>query len=845
MSAHWVAWQVLTRSQLREQPLRVLATIVAIALGVALGSAVYLINTAALGEFDLATRRLIGSADLVVRGSPQGFDESLFVQLVRDPQVALASPVLELELTLPGDNAPLKVLGVDSFRASALQPQLMGELGGNATQLFAPDSIVLTRAAAQQLQLVRGAAFTALVGDAAKALRVIDVLSDSVYPEALGLMDIASAQWTLGRLGRLNRIDLRLRAGVDVSAFEQQLQARLPYGVIVSTPGIERGRAVTATRAYRVNLNMLALVALLTGAFLVFSTQSLAVLRRRASLGLLRALGVTRAELRRALLGEGAAIGLAGSIPGALLGAVIAALVLRYLGSGLGNRQLVAVGAVLAIQPFAILAFVLLGTAAACLGAWLPAREAAARAPALAMKAGDAEPALAAVATTWPGVALILTGGAIAWLPPIGGIPVPGYLAIALLLLGSILLIPTLMHAFTRRVPRTGAVVIDTALAQLQGSASISTVSVACIIVSFSLMVAMAIMVHSFRTSFDLWLVKLLPADLVLRVSLGSDTGLLSFQQQQRIAHLPAVAKAQFRRVQPVWLRADEAPVSLIARDFGDSTVAESLPLLSEASGELLAARSSNSSPAPLAWISQSLMDKYGTRPGDTLQLPLAGQRHAFTVAGMWRDYARPDGAIVITRDAWIAATGDRSATEAAIWRRPEADEATLTASIRRALGTGDAIELIASAQLRDRSLMLFDRAFAITYALEIIAVAIGLAGVGLAASSTALARRAQFGMLRHVGMLRRQVLAMLASEGVIMSALSAAYGLLLGLGLSLILVYVINRQSFNWSIDLRVPWTQLAVLSLALIAASALTAVWSGRAAMGQDAVRAVREDW
>ncbi|HWW20883.1 MAG TPA: hypothetical protein VNZ06_08770, partial [Steroidobacteraceae bacterium] len=154
MSAHWVAWQVLTRSQLREQPLRVLATIVAIALGVALGSAVYLINTAALGEFDLATRRLIGSADLVVRGSPQGFDESLFVQLVRDPQVALASPVLELELTLPGDNAPLKVLGVDSFRASALQPQLMGELGGNATQLFAPDSIVLTRAAAQQLQLV-------------------------------------------------------------------------------------------------------------------------------------------------------------------------------------------------------------------------------------------------------------------------------------------------------------------------------------------------------------------------------------------------------------------------------------------------------------------------------------------------------------------------------------------------------------------------------------------------------------------------------------------------------------------------------------------------------------------
>jgi putative ABC transport system permease protein len=838
MSARWVAWQVLTRSQLREQPLRVLATVIAIALGVALGSAVYLVNTAALGEFDLATRRLIGSADLVVRGPPQGFDEALFVRLVKDPDVAIASPVLELELTLPADHAPLKLLGVDYFRAAALQPALLGELGIDVTALFAPDTIVLSHAAAEELQVSRGDTFTALIGDARQRLRVIDVLSDNVYPQALGLMDIASAQWTLGRLGRLNRVDLRLGPKVDVTAFLARLSGTLPPGVIVRTPSIERGRAVSATRAYRVNLNMLALVALLTGAFLVFSTQSLAVLRRRASLGLLRALGVTRGELRAALLSEGAAIGIAGSIPGALFGALIAALVLRYLGSGLGNRQLLAVGAVLAVQPLAIAAFVLLGTAAACLGAWIPAREAAARAPALAMKAGDAEPALAAVATTWPGVALLVAGAGIAWLPPIGAIPIPGYLSIALLLIGSVLLIPRLMRAFTRRVPRTGGIVIDTALAQLQGSAAISTVSVACIIVSFSLMVAMAIMVHSFRSSFDLWLVKLLPADLVLRMNFGSDTGALSFEQQQRIARLPGVARAQFRHIQPLWLN-DQAPVSLIARDIDAGDAAETLPILSE--------QHSTPSPAALepAWISESLMDHYRVRPGDTLQLPLAGQAHAFTVAGVWRDYARPEGAIVITREAYVAASGDRTATEGSIWRRPGTDAAALERSIRSALDLGDALELMGSAQLRERSLMLFDKAFAITYALEVIAVAIGLAGVGVAASSSALARRAQFGMLRHVGMLRRQILGMLASEGVIMSALSALYGLLLGLVLSLILVYVINRQSFNWSIDLRIPWLQLLLLSVALIAASALTALWSGRSALGQDVLRAVREDW
>ncbi len=147
--------------------------------------------------------------------------------------------------------------------------------------------------------------------------------------------------------------------------------------------------------------------------------------------------------------------------------------------------------------------------------------------------------------------------------------------------------------------------------------------------------------------------------------------------------------------------------------------------------------------------------------------------------------------------------------------------------------------------RLHEKSLRIFDRAFAITYALEVIAVIIGLTGVSFAASSTALARRAEFGMLRHIGMLRGQIVGMLADEGILTSIFGVIYGLALGLGLSLVLVYVINRQSFNWSIDLSVPVWQLALLSLGLIGAAALTAVVSGRAALSQDAVRAVREDW
>ena len=679
---------------------------------------------------------------------------------------------------------------------------------------------------------------TIIVGGEPKSLRIIDILPDSAYPEPLGIMDIATAQWSLQRVGRLNRIDLRLRADATTAALRAELRRHCPAGVVAVTPTIERGRAVTATRAYRVNLNMLALVALLTGAFLVFSTQSLAVLRRRSALGLLRALGVTRLQLQCALLGEGAAIGAAGSLLGALLGAVVAALVLRYLGGDLGNRALVAIGAVFALQPQAITGFVLIGTAVGCLGAWIPASEAARRAPALAMKAGDAEPVLSALPTTLPGLALVGAGAGLAWLPPIGGVPLGGYLAIAGLLTGAVLLIPALMRVVSATAARSGRAVLDTAVAQLQGSAAIASVSLAAIIVSFSLMVAMAIMVHSFRNSFDLWLVKLLPADLQLRLSIGSDTGAFSIDQQQAIAALPGVARAEFRRVRQVWLRADQAPVALIARELDPHRPADTLPLVRDAQ-----------QPAPqdtdAVWISESLQDRYGYQPGERLQLPLGGRMLPVFVAGVWRDYVRPGGAIVINRAAYVAATGDRSATEGSIWRRPAMRAATLDAAIRGVLNLGDGLQLIGSQTLRERSLALFDRAFAITYALEGIAVVIGLVGVGVAASASALARRAQFGMLRHIGMLRRQVLAMLAIEGVIMSTLSVIYGLLLGTVLSLILVYVINRQSFNWSIDLTLPWRQLLLLSIGLISAAALTALWSGRAAMSQDAIRAVREDW
>ncbi len=837
-AAAFTVWRILLVAQLREQPVRLAVTLLAIALGVALGASVYLVNGAALNEFGLATKRLVGESDVVVRGPREGFAESLYPRLARDPAVAAASPVLELEVALPGRRDTLKVLGLDPFVAAALQPALLGDIAQGIFDLFQSDGIYLSGSAAQQLHVGRGDHFDVQVGSMPKTLHVLGILSEATYSQALGVMDIASAQWAFDAVGRLNRIDLRLRAGTPVEAYRRELAGRLPPGVLAVAPQVERDRAVTVTRAYRVNLNMLALVSLWTGAFLVFSTQSLSVLRRRRSLALLRALGVTRGELQRALIGEGVALGAAGSLVGILLGIVFAAVMLRLLTGDLGNGQLRTVGASLhsALPP--LLAFFLIGTGVASVGAWVPARDAAHQPTAKSLKGGDGDYA-AAAGTSWRlGAVLLMAGAGLAWLPPIGGLPVFGYAAVGALLFGAVLMVPSLTVWILKLTPRTTRVVLDTAIAQMRENVGLSTLSLASIIVSFSLMVAMAIMVYSFRVSFDHWLGKLLPADVQLREPLGNDTAYWNSADQARIATVPGVSRIEFRRVRQMLLDPARPAITLIARGTTTARTAQELPLVKSM-------KAAPGDPLPPVWISEAFQDLYGYPLGGTLRLPLGGHTPEFRIVGVWRDYARAFGAAVVALPDYARMTGDLSATEASVWLDGSLTATAVEAALRSRFPRGDSLEIMTSTTLRERSLQIFDRAFAITYALEAIAVVIGLTGVSFAASSTALARRSEFGMLRHIGMLRKQVLGMLASEGLLMSVFGVLYGLALGATLSLVLVYVINRQSFNWSIDLAVPAWQLGLLSITLIAAAALTAVWSGRAAMSQDAVRAVREDW
>ncbi len=266
------------RGALAQNRARALVAVLAIALGVALGLAVQLINQSAVNELAQGVRTIAGDADLSVRGPRGGFDEQVFAALARNPEVAVASPVVEADVRVAGRADPLRVLGIDLFRAAAIQPGLFPE-GGERYDALRPDTIFLSNAARAWLGLDRGGTLVLQPGLREVPLRVAGTVPGA-GGQRLAVMDIAGAQVAFDRLGRVSRVDLRVAPGADVGRVRQRIAATLPPGVDVDRPQASLRATESVSRSYRVNLFVLALVALFTGGLLVFTTQALSVVRR-------------------------------------------------------------------------------------------------------------------------------------------------------------------------------------------------------------------------------------------------------------------------------------------------------------------------------------------------------------------------------------------------------------------------------------------------------------------------------------------------------------------------------------------------------------------------------------
>ncbi len=867
------SWQ-----ELRNHAWRNAAAVVSVMLGVALAFSVHLINASALDEFAQAVRSVGGQPDVVVQakaGAVTGIDDRLLGKMAQQAEVALASPVVEINVlgmgmtSREGDAAkagrgvPLRVLGVDPLLVAQLSPDLLPLPHPLADRLdiFAPNTVFLNPSARSRLG---NDTLQVQWGMQLKTVQVAGTVRASGPP--LAVMDVAAAQDLFDQASHLTRIDLRLRPGVDRAAFVRKALAApdWPVQVALVEPGDTLERMSTLSRAYRVNLTVLALVALFTGGFLVFSVMALSVSRRAPQFALLGVLGLTSQQRMHLVLLEALALGLAGSVLGIALGTGLAALALQQLGGDLGGGYFAGGAPALQWDALAALVFAALGLATALIGAWWPARWAQRLPAAQALKGlgmVQASKNHAILAAT-----LLLTGYLFALLPPLWGVPLAAYASVALILIGGIAGLPWLVGVILDRI---APLVAQRALPMLaverarrvRGSAA---VAVSGVVASLSLAVALTVMVASFRTSVTQWLDSVLPADLYVRASGNNatqDTAYFDPGFVEAAASLTGVQQLSTQRNLQFLPDRSQPAVTLIARTLGtmDATT-RSLPLV----GQPL--------PVPAGqigiYVSEAMVDLHGARPG-TLYAPLSeyfkalaldnhAQGATFFVAGIWRDYARQFGTIAMDKADFQRLSGDLRANDIAIWLEPNADvpgiqKALRNLADRESLSTdgqsggqpGGLLEFASAREIRATSLRIFDRSFAVTYWLQAVAIGIGLFGVAASFSAQVLARRKEFGLLVHLGLTRRQVLRVVAAEGLAWTTLGTIAGIGLGLAMAVVLVHVVNPQSFHWTMELTLPMLRLAILGAAVVVAGTLTAWIAGRAAAGRDAVMAVKEDW
>lgn len=836
----WPEWRL--------HPWRHAVVALSVALGVALAFSVQLINDSALREFASAVRAANGEPDVSLVGhGDAGLDDGLLDALLLDPAVRVASPVLEADTLARraggGASVPLRAIGIDALQVIAVAPSLVPRpdagtgAPGDAQRLamLDPAAVFANAAALQRLQLRSGDALELRGAAGWQRLRIAGTVALGGPPAVV--LDVASAQQRFGRAGRLSRIDLRLAAGVQADRWLQR-QA-WPAGVRAAATAEDAAQRVSnLSRAYRVNLSVLALVALFVGGFLVYSVLALSVAQRTPTFALLGVLGMPGRERRALVLAEAALTGALGSVVGLAGGAALAVGVLQRLGGDLGGGYFAGIAPQLQWSwPWAA-GYGLLGTLTAVAGAWWPARRAEALPPAQALKGlsglGPARP------RTVPALLALALAALLALLPPLGDLPLAAYASVAALLAGGVALVPALVQALLAHRARPQHALLLLARERARHQRHTASAAVAGVVASLALSVALTVMVTSFRDAVSAWLDGVLPADLYLRSRGGlaaAELNTLPAAFAHAAAQLAGVARVRASRVKPLLLDPQRPALALIVRPVDDT--ANALPWL----GPVLApARAGDDTGV---YVSEPAASLYNLSVGGPLDLPLPDGMHRVRVLGIWRDYARQFGAIVIDPAAWRRHGGDARINELALWLAPGADAARVAGELRALAGADSPVDTASAGELRTLSLAIFDRSFAVTRYLQLVAIAVGLIGVAASLSAQVLARRKEFGLLAHLGLTRRQVLAVVAGEAALWLAAGVALGLVLGVAVSAVLVYVVNPQSFHWTMPLRLPWLQLLALASAVWACGVATAVWSARRAASHAAVLAVKEDW
>lgn len=854
---------LLGRASLRalsRHPWQIVLALIGVALGVAVVVAIDLANQSARRSFTLSTNSVVGRATHQIVGGPNGLSEDVYADL-RVAGVRAIAPVVESHVA-DSSGRVFHLLGVDPFAEAPFRPYVTRLGAGARTDIAAflttPATGLIAATTARTLGLDVGDTLRIRAGTRLHAVTLVGMLQPDAYGGATGtgtldhllVTDVATAQEVLGFTGRLSRIDVRVPEGSAGTRLLAEVGTRLPAGAEVLRASRRSHALEQMTRAFHLNLTALSLLALIVGVFLIYNTLTFSIVQRRQLIGLLRVQGVTRGQVFALVLCEAAALGTVGTLLGIALGVVLGHGLVQLVTRTISDLYYVLAVRELSVTPGVLVKGILLGVGASLLAALPPAREATATPPRVTLARSTLEQRArrgAPRAAAYGVLALAIGLGGL-WLS--GPHLVPTFGSLFGVLLGCVLLTPLATVGCMRLVQpglaawgglpiRLGGLGVVTALSR-------TAVAVAALMVAVSVTVGVGIMVQSFRQTVVRWLEASLHADvyvapaspLVWRSDAVLDPALI-----ERVAVLPGVERLNTYRGARVESRTGLTQV--IAIDLGAR---------GKASFQFIAGRPESIWPAfddptghdgrPAVIVSEPYAYRHGLTEGDTLDLRTDRGEQAFRVAGVFVDYGSDQGIVMLSRRVYDAWWEDPRVSSLSLHAAAETDVDRLVDTLRGDAGTESEVVVRSNRGLRTASLEIFDRTFTITTVLHLLTSIVAFVGVLSALMAMQLERVREFGVLRATGFTPAQVWGMVTAQTGLMGLVAGLLALPVGIGLALILVLVINRRSFGWTLQIDVSPEVLAQAVVMAVVAALLAGVYPALRLARTPPAQALREE-
>jgi len=809
-------------------------TMLGIALGVAVVVSVELAKSSALEAFDQAVRAVAGRATHRISAGAEGLEEQIYVALRRTGVVGLAAPRVQgLAATDDAARRVVRIVGVDPLAERAFQSEWYryadrsGGAGGvDLTRLMIePGTVLVTDETARRLGVERGQSLPLLIGTERQQVTFTGIFSpqDAATGEALSdllITDIATAQELLGMIGRLSYIDLIVPEGADAAERLHRIRALLPTTAELTAHGSGQRSVREMTRAFYTNLTALSVLSLLVGMFLVYNTMTFLVVQRRELIGGLRALGVTRQQIIQLILSEAVIIGLIATLAGVLIGIVLSHFFLELIAKTLSQAFFFRISPGLSVSPLIVAKGIVLGVGATVVSAALPAVEAARYSPLQVMRRSQIETLTRALLTrtTLGGIAVLAAG--IAIMLPTKSLAM-GFLGLLVLVLGFALMTPlltVLMMAVIRPLLARAFGVIGYLPARfVTASLSRTGVAVSALMVAVAVSIGLQLMVGNFRSSVFHWLSDRLDADLYVSMpapaSSGSASG-LSAELKQHIAALPGVESVStIRRIR---VRKDNSVTRVNAYQMAPSSYA-GFRFVHGVPEQIWPAFEQRD----VVIVTDSFAWLHHVHVGDALTLRTDSGNRPFRVVGIYTDYNTGSGIISMSRRTFERHWRDRRFSGIGVYAEQGVDLDRLGREIEALGAPGQLLQVTLQQRIIERSMEIFDQAFAITDVLRWLAATIAFVAVFSALMAIQFERRREFGILRANGVTPGQLRRIIYTETGLMGLVAGVLALPLAVCIAATLIFVINRRSFGWRMEFVLePGVLLQGLGLAVLAA-------------------------